>query len=121
VSDQHSSTPEESTPPVPTPSRQTELTLPPALQSLIDLERQRIDSNNRRTEVTRYAIETNDAADQRQFDFQMAKLRSEDHNNERRHSLAANISIYAGVASAVILALLLGMAFLAANLKAISL
>jgi hypothetical protein len=35
------------------------LPLPPALQSLVDLERQQIESTNKRPDVTRYAIEAN--------------------------------------------------------------
>jgi hypothetical protein len=91
--------------------RQLDLFIPPALQSLIDLERQRIESTNRRTEVTRFAIETNDAADKRQFDYQMAKLHSEDQATQRRHNLARNVAAYAGAGASLVLALLLVMAF----------
>jgi len=60
------------------------LPLPPALQSMVELERQRIESFNKRTDVARYAIEANDAADRRQFEYQMAKLAADKEATERR-------------------------------------
>jgi hypothetical protein len=55
---------------------------------LVDLERQRIDSFNRRTDVVRYAIETNDAADRRQYEYQMAELEADTAASRCRHSLS---------------------------------
>lgn len=43
----------------------------------LNVERERILSADRRTEIVRTAIEANDAADKRQFEFQMAKLAEE--------------------------------------------
>lgn len=54
-------------------------------ETLIQLERDRIDSYNRRTDVARQAVEANEAADQRQFNFHMEKLKrdSEDRADRR--------------------------------------
>lgn len=43
----------------------------------LEVERERIRSQDRRTEVVRAAIDANDAADKRQFEFHMAKLDEE--------------------------------------------
>ena len=54
-------------------------------ETLIALERDRIDSFNRRTEVARQAVKVNEAADQRQFSFHMEKLkRDSDDRDDRR-------------------------------------
>lgn len=84
---------------------------PPALRSLIELERERIDSANRRTEVVRFAIESNDASDKRQFEFRMAELEAGRASSARRHTLAQKVVFSATGIGVVILALLFGMAF----------
>jgi hypothetical protein len=85
--------------------------LPQQFQILVDLEKQRIESHNRRTDVARYAIEMNDAADKRQFEFRMAELQSNTSSSERRHHLAKNVALWLGIGSAAAIALLLIMAF----------
>jgi hypothetical protein len=55
-------------------AQREEPSVPQQLQILVDLEKQRIDSYNRRTDAARYAIEMNDAADKRQFEYRMAEL-----------------------------------------------
>jgi len=89
-----------------------ELPLPPALQSLVELERQRIESFNRRTEVVRYAIETNDAADKRQYEYQMAKLAADTSAATRRHALMRTVTYTGGAISIITTGFLLGMTFL---------
>jgi hypothetical protein len=88
-----------------------ETTIPQQLQILAELEKQRIDSYNRRTEVARYAIEMNDGADKRQFDYRMAELDAGRSSSERRHMLAKNVAFGVGAVSVVVVALLLVMAF----------
>jgi len=41
---------------------------------MMDLERERIKSNDKRTEIARLAIVKNDEADERMFNYHMAKL-----------------------------------------------
>ena len=92
--------------------RGLDLPMPPALQSLIDLEKQRIESFNQRTDVVRFAIETNDAADKRQFEYQMAKLDAESDSSNRRHSLMRRVLYTGGSATILTVAFLLGMTFM---------
>jgi len=92
-------------------AQQREESAPQQLRMLVDLEKQRIDSYNRRTDVARYAIEMNDAADKRQFEYRMAELDAGKTSSQRRHTLAKNIAIGAGFGGGAIIALLLIMAF----------
>jgi hypothetical protein len=87
------------------------LPLPPALQSLVDLEKQRIDSFNRRTDVVKYAIETNDAADRRQYEYMMAKLTADTDSRTQRHKLMKVITIGGGIAATIFLGGLFGFTF----------
>ena len=52
---------------------------------LIALERERIASQDRRTDIARHAIEANDAADKRQYDYRGEKLRLDDDDRKRRY------------------------------------
>jgi hypothetical protein len=85
--------------------------LPPALQTLIELEKQRIESANRRTDVVRFAIEANDASDKRQFEYRMAELDAGSSARQQRHSLAQKVVFSATAVAVVITTLLFGMAF----------
>jgi len=53
---------------------------------LIVIERERIASRDRRTDVMRRAIDAGDAADKRQYDYHVEKLRLDDDDRKRRHS-----------------------------------
>ena len=53
---------------------------------LIALERERIASRDRRTDIARRAIEAGDAADQRQYDYHVEKLRLDDDDRKRWHA-----------------------------------
>ena len=80
-------------------------------EALIALERDRIDSFNRRTEVARRAVDANEAADQRQFSFHMEKLsRDSDDRDDRRVTGFRMLWVFIGV---VVLAggFMLAMAF----------
>ncbi len=92
-------------------SRQRELGFPAELRELISVERERIESANRRTEVARYAIEMNDASDKRQFDFQMEQLSSHGSDAKRRYKFAVGVAIAGFSFTTVLAVLLLGMAF----------
>lgn len=78
---------------------------------MVDLEKQRIESFNRRTDVVRYAIETNDAADKRQYEYQMAKLAAETNAAESRHRLMRTLTIGGGAVVTVTVGILRGIAF----------
>ena len=53
---------------------------------LIVLERERIASRDRRTDVMRRTIDAGDAADKRQYDYHVEKLRRDDDDRKRRHA-----------------------------------
>ena len=57
----------------------------------IDLERQRIDSINKRTEVAQAYIEANNDADQRRFSYHIQKMNSD--REERKETRNATIKI----------------------------
>ena len=60
-----------------------------AIEQLFKLERQRVDSNNRRTDVALRTIEASSASDERQFKYHVEKLRqgSQDRNERYRSAL----------------------------------
>ena len=66
------------------------------LQTLIDLEHQRIASIDKRTDVGLNAIKAQDAADQRQFEYHMERLRTDGERSQGRHSLAKTIFYWGG-------------------------
>ena len=92
-------------------NRQADMGFPPELRELIAVERERIDSTNRRTDVAKYAIEMSDASDKRQFEFQMAQLRSQTDGSRQRFILACGIAISVSVLAVVFGGALLWMAF----------
>lgn len=81
------------------------------MERYLEVERERIDSYNRRTDVARLAIEAGDSSDKRQFDYHMERLRTDERRDERRHGLARNILIGGGIAAIALLSFLLIMAF----------
>lgn len=50
------------------------------IAELFNLERGRIASRDRRTEIMRHAITASDAADKRQYDYSVEKLRRDDED-----------------------------------------
>ena len=92
------------------PLRAAEQT-PELLTRLLDIERERIASADKRTDVQRLAIEANVASDNRQFDFHMERLRLSGERSQRRDSLA-RIIIFSGMGVATIIGgFLLWLAF----------
>lgn len=71
------------------------------VSALIALERERVASRDRRNDLTRQAIEADDAADQRQYDYHVEKLRRDDADRKRRH--ASGVRLLWGLFSAVAL------------------
>jgi hypothetical protein len=91
--------------------RRGELVPAEPLHELLQLERERIDSNNRRTEVMRLAIEANKESDRQQFDFSMAQLGHESTKTESKHSIAKLVIYVGGSFVLILFAFLIGMAF----------
>ena len=74
---------------------------------ILELEKERIKSNDKRTEIARLAIEKNDDADKRMFDFQMARLNQGTAIKSQQVIIARNLIYgFSGVFSVVIVLLL---------------
>ena len=83
----------------------------PSFQQLIELERSRIDRDNRRTEVLAKALEIADDQDQRQFEFASERQRLEDRAERRRFVLAWSLAVGSLVVVVVVTGLTIWMAF----------
>jgi hypothetical protein len=81
------------------------------ISQLAEIERLRIESADKRTQLGLEAIKATDAADQRQFNFHMERLKREDDDRCRRHALAKGIFSVGGVVLTALASLLLGMIF----------
>ena len=81
------------------------------LREMLEVERERIDSQNRRTEVAKQAIEAQDAADKRQYDFHVRRLNSEDSQSIRQHGLARGVFWGGGGFFAIVSIFILVMLF----------
>ncbi len=95
------------------PSSQTESNEPirsPAA-AFLQIERERIDSENRKTQVAIQAVAADDEADKRQFEFEMAKLAVEDSASKRRDDFTRLVVMAFGSFVAVVTGLFLLMAF----------
>ena len=67
---------------------------------LIALERERIASQDRRTDIARHAIDASDVADKRQYDYHVEKLRRDDDDRKRRY--ASGIAIVCTLLAATV-------------------
>lgn len=80
-------------------------------KEMLELERERIKSADKRTDIARRAIEANEAADKRMFDFHMSRLDKETEFQSEQIKVAKRL-IYGGSAFlAAIIVLLLCMSF----------
>ena len=81
------------------------------MAELIALERERIASQDRRTAVTRHAIDAGDAADKRQYEYHVEKLRRDDEDRKSRHASGITIVWALLIAAIVFTGLLFRMIF----------
>ncbi|MDH5722925.1 MAG: hypothetical protein OEY94_06355 [Alphaproteobacteria bacterium] len=79
---------------------------------MLDIERQRIASEDRKTETARMMIQMQDDSDKRQFEFHMKRLEIDDRHTGNKHDLAKKLAVGGGFAMFSILVVLLGFAFL---------
>ena len=86
-----------------------------AFGELVALERQRIDSTNRRTDIALKAIEVSDAADKRQYDYHVERLRknSTERSDKRRATL--RMMWAGGVSASLLIAFIMLMLFFGAD------
>ena len=81
------------------------------IKQIADLEGRRVGVQEGRNQVALRALEINEKSDQRQFEFHKERLASEERDSKRSHALARSVIFYGGGAAALVLALILGMAF----------
>ena len=62
---------------------------PVGISEIIALERERIRSQDKRTDVARAAIDAQKDSDKRQFDYHMARLANAENNSKRKFQFAA--------------------------------
>jgi hypothetical protein len=96
--------------PAPLP-QQSEVSVDSQFEQMISLERERIEAQNRRTEVARLAVEASDRADERQMTFHIEKLKRDDDDRVRRYNLSKFFLASAGTFLAVAASLCLYMVF----------
>lgn len=81
------------------------------VREMLDLERQRIASQDKKTDTARLFIEAQDASDRRQFDFSMDKLNRDDSHRKERHKLLEKVIYVGGAVTILVLFSLLGFMF----------
>lgn len=80
-------------------------------KEMFELERERLKSADKRTEIAKLAIEANDAADKRMFDYHMARIQKESELKRDQLSLIRWIAIGGGIIATTVVTLLFGMMF----------
>ena len=88
---------------------------PNEFTELIAVERQRLDASNKRTEVMRLMVEANDAADKRQYEFQMAQLNVRANDALGKHGLLKTVLYFGGAFLFCLVTFLVYMAFFGAG------
>jgi len=81
------------------------------VKEMLDVERRRIESMDKKTEMQLKFIEASDSSDERQYHYQMARLTSEDVDRNRKHSLVRVIILGGGGLLFLGTAVLIGMMF----------
>ena len=72
-----------------------------AFEQLVDLERRRIESNTRRAEIALKAIAASDAADKREYDYHVERLRQGSRDRNERHRSVVKFA-WAALATVVV-------------------
>ena len=80
-------------------------------KDMFELEKERIKSSDKRTEIARLAIEANDAADKRQFDYHIQKLNHDIEFKNQQAKVSAKLLYGIGFISTAIATLLLYLTF----------
>ena len=80
-------------------------------KEMFELERERLKSADKRTEIAKLAIEANDAADKRMFDYRMARIQKESELKLDQLSLIRWIALGVGIIATTVVTLLFSMVF----------
>lgn len=81
------------------------------IKQMLEIEQKRIESLDQKTKVAELFIIKNDEADQRQYDFQIKRLKNQDSANKRNHNLAKGMLIGGGLFTALFISTLLYFVF----------
>lgn len=81
---------------------------------MMELERERLKSQDKRTDIAKLAIEKNDEADKRMYDFHMEKMNKETELKKQQFVIAKTLG-YSFSAAFIIIALLFIMTFFGDN------
>ena len=84
---------------------------PPFFKQIIALERERNRSQDQRTAVALQLVEAGDAADKRQYDFHVEKLRLDDEKQRERHQSVFRILWALFIVGSVVVASMFWMIF----------
>ena len=86
-----------------------------ALGELVALERQRIDSTNGRTDIALKAIEASDAADKRQYDYHVERLRKNSGERSDKRRATVGMMWAGGVGAFLVITFILLVLFFGAD------
>lgn len=73
---------------------------------MLELERQRLKIQDRRTDIAQQVLEVSDKADVRQYEYHMERLRTGEKASQRGHGLAKTVFYWGGGAAFLLAALL---------------
>ena len=81
------------------------------LRHIIELEERRVGVQEDRNRIAMRALEISDSADQRQYNYHMESLATEERQKEKSRSLARLVIMIGGSSFLALAALVIGMAF----------
>jgi hypothetical protein len=81
------------------------------MQRLLEIEKSRIESADKRTGVMRFFIEKNDEADKRQYDFQIKKLEIDEDSSLRQHKLSLIVLVIGSILLTAFISVLMWFCF----------
>ena len=81
------------------------------LRHIIELEERRVGVQEDRNRVAMRALEVSDSADQRQYNYHMERLATEERQKEKSRSLARLVIMIGGGSILALAAVVIGMAF----------
>jgi len=85
--------------------------LDPNIRAIIEIEKERLRVQERRSEVALAGINAGDAADRREYEFQLARLNSDKEERAARFRFGSRFVPWAGVFAALFLMTVSGLVF----------
>ena len=87
-------------------------------KDIIELEKERIRSYDRRTEIAKAAIDASSAADERQYQYHMEKLKTDAEQADKRFSFCKQVVIWGGGASFLFVLFLIATSLFGSEIQA---